>query len=181
MKLTKNEERTLGLILLKPNIKNQEIADKLSLTSQAIGKIKQNLRKKGILKGYEAILDYEKMGIKLFALSLVKIMPKAFRKYEKEEINKMLQPSNVITLFTIPQTNITHIILYAFRDIAEYDNYFRILQSKLAGLIEIKETYVFSNESFIKNSSVDLFFKILSESGKEKEMPAPLKPKIKEK
>ena len=50
MKLTKNEEKTLELILSKPNIKNQEIADNLSLTSQAIGKIRSNLRKKGILK-----------------------------------------------------------------------------------------------------------------------------------
>jgi Lrp/AsnC family transcriptional regulator len=181
MKLTKNEEKTLELMLNKPNIKNQEIADKLGLTSQAIGKIRSNLRKKGVLRGYDAILDYEKMGIRLFALSLVKIMPKAFKKYDKEEINKMIQPPNVIALFTVPQTTITHIIIYAFRGIAEYDNYFRALQEKLAGLMEIKESYVFSNKSFIKNSPKDLFLKILSEMKGEKRMPVPLKPKIKEK
>lgn len=181
MKLTRNQEKTLGLILDKPTIKNKEIADKLSLTSQAIGKIRSNLRKKGVIKGYDVILDYEKMGIRLFALSLVKIMPKAFKKYDKEEINKMIQPPNVIALFIIPQTTITHIILYAFRGITEYDNYFRTLQEKLAGLIEIKESYVFSNESFIKNSPKDLFSKILYEMRGEKVMPTPLKPKIKEK
>ena len=71
MKLTKNEQKTLELILGNAKIKNQEIADQLGLTSQAIGKIRGNLRKKNILKGYEAVLDYENMGIRLFALSLV--------------------------------------------------------------------------------------------------------------
>ena len=106
-------------------------------------------------------------------------MPKAFRKYDKDEINRIIQPPNVIALFTVPQTTITHIILYAFRNIAEYDHYFRTLQEKLAGLMEVKESYVFSNNSYIKNSSRDLFFKILTEMGTEKVMPTPLKPKIK--
>jgi len=53
------------------------------------------------------------------------------------------------------------------------------LQEKLAGLMEVKESYVFSNNSYIKNSSRDLFFKILTEMGTEKVMPTPLKPKIK--
>lgn len=181
MKLTKNEQKTLELILGNAKIKNQEIADQLGLTSQAIGKIRGNLRKKNILKGYEAVLDYENMGIRLFALSLVKIMPKAFRKYNKDEINEILQPPNVIALFTVPQTTITHIILYAFRNIAEYDHYFRTLQEKLAGLMEVKESYVFSNNSYIKNSPRDLFFKILTEMRTEKVMPTPLKPKIREK
>jgi len=181
MKLTKNEQKTMELILNNPKIKNQEISDLLGITSQAIGKIRRNLREKGILKGYEAVLDYEKMGIRLFALSLVKLMPKAFRKYNKDEISKIMQPPNVIALFTVPQTTITHIILYAFRGISEYDNYFRTFQEKLAGLMEIKESYVFSNESFIKNSSKDLFFKMLSEMRKEKVMPTPIKPRIKEK
>jgi len=180
MKLTKNEQKTLELILGNAKIKNREIAERLGLTSQAIGKIRGNLRKKNILKGYEAILDYENMGIRLFALSLVKIMPKAFRKYNKDEINKIIQPPNVIALFTVPQTTITHIILYAFRNIAEYDNYFRTLQERLAGLMEVKESYVFSNNSYIKNSPRELFFKVLSEMGKEKIMPTPLKPKIRE-
>jgi len=181
MKFTKNEQKTLELILDNAKIKNQEIADQLGLTSQAIGKIRGNLRKKNILKGYEAIVDYENMGIRLFALSLVKIMPKAFRKYNKDEINKIIQPPNVIALFTVPQTTITHIILYAFRNIAEYDHYFRTLQEKLAGLMEVKESYVFSNNSFIKNSPRDLFLKILTEMGTEKVMPTPIKPKIREK
>ena len=108
-------------------------------------------------------------------------MPKAFQKYKKEEIDKMIKPPNVIALFTIPHTTVTHILHYAFRGITEYDNYFRTLKEKLAGLMEIKESYVFSNESFIKNSPKDLFSKILYEMRGEKIMPTPLKPKIKEK
>ncbi|MFH2028745.1 MAG: hypothetical protein ABIJ08_06410, partial [Nanoarchaeota archaeon] len=125
---------------------------------------KQNLKAKGIIDKYEIILNYKKININCFVLALVKIMPKAFRRYEKG-IGEILSNSNIISLINVPQTSITHIILFGFKDIDEYDSFFRYLQAKLPGLLEIKESYVFSNESFLKNSSADLFLKAIKEFG----------------
>ena len=180
MKLTKNEKFTLRLIMENPNTTNLEIAKKLEITTQAVGKIKKQLIAKRIIKDQEIILDYEKIGLSLFAIALIKIMPKAFKKFKKKDLNKILQPENVIHSFAMPQTNVTHIMIYAFRNIEEYDNYFRALQTELGDFIEIIETYVFSSNSILKSSPKDLFLKVLEEYGKEKELPEPEIIKIEE-
>ncbi|MBD3164901.1 winged helix-turn-helix transcriptional regulator [Candidatus Woesearchaeota archaeon] len=176
MKLNNNEKKLLGLIVNSPKISNTELSKHLKVTAQGIGKIKKNLINKGMINRYETILDYEKIGIRFFVFALVKIMPKAFRKYT-EDIKKIFADPHIITLINIPQTSITNIILFGFRDVNEYDNYFKFLQSKLPGLIEIKESYVFSNDSFVKNTASGLFIKMIKEFG-QKEVKSPSPPMI---
>lgn len=168
MKLNKNERFTLMLMIKDSTISNADIAKHLKITTQAVGKIRRQLISKEFIKGQELVLDYEKMGLDLFAIALIKIMPKAFKKFKHKELDKLLQPVNVIYSYTIPQTNVTHIIVYVFRNIGEYDSYFKTLQTQLGEFIEIKETYVFSPNSILKSSSKDLFLKILEEYDKEK-------------
>jgi DNA-binding Lrp family transcriptional regulator len=167
MKLTNNEKTVLNELIINPKITNKELAERLRISVQGIGKIKKSLNNKGVINRFETILDYEKLGIKCFALTLVKIMPKAFRKHKKD-IKEIFSHPNIILLINVPQTAITNIILFGFRDVTEYSTFFRLLQSRLPGLIEIKDSYVFSNESFTKNSNADLFMKVIEELGKEK-------------
>ena len=176
MKLTNNEKILLVDMVLNPRVSNKELSEKLKITPQAVGKIKENLRKKEVIKRFDTILDYDKIGIKCFVLTLVKIMPKVFRSYKKE-IKEVFSHPNIITLINIPQTSITNIILFGFRDVTEYDNYFNLLQSRLPGLVEIKESFVFSNESFVKNSASELFIEMVKEFG-EKDIIHPKPPKI---
>lgn len=176
MKLTKNEKTILVSILENSLISNKELSKKLNITTQAVGKIKKNLHSKGILDKYETILDYKSIGIECFALTQVKIMPRAFRSYKKE-IKEIFSHPNIIALINIPQTSITHIILFGFRDVAEYDMFFKLLQSRLPGLVEIKESHVFSYDSFIKMSASDLFIKTVKEFG-EKNIIHPRPPMI---
>ncbi len=173
MKLNNNEKNVLELMVNSPKISNSELSSRLNITTQAVGKLRKNLSSKGMIKRYETILDYDKIGIKFFVFALVKIMPKAFRKYT-EEIKKIFSDPHIIILINVPQTSITNIILFGFRDVNEYDSYFNFLQSKLPGLIEIKESYVFSDESFVKNSADDLFIKMIREFGQSQvKSPAP--------
>ncbi|MBW2982148.1 Lrp/AsnC family transcriptional regulator [Candidatus Woesearchaeota archaeon] len=166
MKLTNNEKIILNELITNPKTTNKELAEKLKISVQGVGKIRKSINNKGLINKFETVLDYEKLGIKCFALTLVKIMPKAFRKHKKE-INEIFSHPNVILLISVPQTYITHIVLFGFRDVSEYSNFFRLLQSRLPGLIEIKESYVFSNDSFIKNSSAELFIKVIEELGQK--------------
>lgn len=173
MKLTHNEKKILERMIENPRVRNKELALDLNISTQAVGKIRKSLDSKGVINRFETILNYEKININCFALTLVKIMPKAFRKY-KEDIENILSHKNIISLINVPQTSITNIILFGFRDISEYDTFFRLLQSRLPGLIEIKESYVFSHDSFIKNSAAELFIETIKEFGiKEKTHPAP--------
>ena len=100
MKVTMHEKELLNEIIMKPKITNKELSGKLGITVQGIGKIRKSLANKGVINRYETILDYDKMGIKCFALTLVKIMPKAFRKYKKN-IDDFFSHPNIILLINV--------------------------------------------------------------------------------
>jgi DNA-binding Lrp family transcriptional regulator len=166
MKLTANEKKILVMLIENPALTNSKIAKQMGLSSQAIGKIRQGLFNKKIIKNTAINLDYSTLGISCFCLALVKIMPKTFRKHKKELDNILANP-NILMLINVPQTAITNIMLFGFKDIFEYNEFFTYMKSMLPGLIEIKESYVFSSESLIRNSSSSLFKKIIKEMGHE--------------
>ena len=162
MKLNKNEKFVLMLMIKNPLITNKEIAKKLKITSQGAGKIRKQLYKKGIIKNHELGLDYEKLGVNILAIAMIKILPSVFKKFKKNELDEVLRHMNVIRSYAIPETDITHMILYAFRNIKEYDIYFRNILEKFGDYVEIKHTFVISSGSKIKSSSKDIFLDVLN-------------------
>lgn len=161
MKLTKNEKAALILMVKNPLITNRDIAKKLKITSQGVGKIRKQLYEKGIIKNHELGLDYEKLGVNILAIAMIKILPSVFKRFKKNELDKVLKHMNVIRSYAIPETDITHMILYAFRNIKEYDLYFRDILEKFGDYVEIKHTFVISSGSKIKSSSKDIFMDVL--------------------
>ncbi|MBS1257673.1 MAG: hypothetical protein MAG551_00718 [Candidatus Scalindua arabica] len=161
MKLNKNEKFVLMLMVKDPLITNKDIAKKLKITSQGVGKIRKQLYKKGIIKNHELGLVYEKLGVNILAIAMIKILPSVFKKFKKNELDKVLKHMNVIRSYAIPETDITNIIIYAFRNIKEYDSYFRNILKDFGDYVEIKHTFVFSSGSKIKSSSKDIFLDVL--------------------
>ena len=161
MKLTKNEKSALTLMVKDPLITNMDIAKKLKMTSQGVGKIRKQLYKKGIIKSHELRLDYEKLGVNILAIAMIKILPSVFKRFKKNELDKVLNQMNVIRSYAIPETDVTHIILYAFRNIKEYDSYFRNILDEFGDYVEIKHTFVLSSGSIIKSSSKLMILDVL--------------------
>lgn len=161
MKLTKNEKFVLRLLVVNPSITNNDIAKKIKITSQGVGKIRKQLNEKGIIKSQELSLDYEKLDVNIHAIALIKILPSVFKKFKNNKLDKVLKPINAIRSYAIPETDITHIIIYAFRNIKEYDTYFRSILKEFGDHVEIKHTFVLSSGSIIKSSSKDMFLDVL--------------------
>ena len=101
--------------------------------------------------------------VSVFVIALIKIVPATSDELQKSELDKVLLSSNAIETFTVPGTDVTHIIVYAFRDVEEYDNYFKNIRLSLGNYVEIRDTYVLSTHSMMKSSSKEVFKKILSE------------------
>ena len=61
--LTRNDQEVLKTIIQSAKLPDTEIAKKMGLSPQAVFKIRHKLEDKGIIKGYQPILDLKKLGI----------------------------------------------------------------------------------------------------------------------
>ncbi|ODS42153.1 MAG: hypothetical protein MSIBF_02105 [Candidatus Altiarchaeales archaeon IMC4] len=156
-----------------------ELADKLNITSQAVGKIRKKLEKEGVIQGYSTIIDYEKIGIKVFAVALFKFIPDVWKTMKDKDIDERIQGSNIINFYRVPEGDVTHIVTYGFRSLDELDHYFHVLQTERGHISEIRKLYIFSAKSLKKESANDLCIKVLKEWGYE-QLPRPAKGALRE-
>lgn len=165
MRLNKNEKKVLKMLLNNARVSDSSIAEKLKISSQAVGKIRRKLEK-SVIESYTLTLNYSKLGIKTFAIALSKLTPEGLDKGELEVEKKLLDNPNIIQIYRLPHGSLTHAILYGFRDVDELDDFFHCQQAKkdIHVFIENKELFTFSHNSLVKNNPVQLFNSIIDNS-----------------
>ncbi|MFH1125499.1 MAG: Lrp/AsnC family transcriptional regulator [Candidatus Altiarchaeota archaeon] len=178
MQLTRNDKRVLKFLIESGRASDADISRKLSITSQAVGKIRKKLENEGFIKGYTTEVDYEKLGIKVFAVVLFKYMPEVWKTIKSDEdIRERIKGPHIMEFYRVPEGDVTHIVVYGFRSMDELDNYFHVLQTERGHISEIRKMYVFSSRSVIKQSPKELLTKVIDELGRET-LARPLKPKV---
>jgi len=171
MKFTRNERKVIEYLVENAKITDSEIAEKLHITPQAVGKIRKKLEDNGIIKGYHAEIDLEKIGINVIAIGMFKFNIDAIAKSEPNDIEeaiesdiaKRIQNPLIINFYRLPEGDITHIVVYGFKNINELDSYFHTLQAKRGYISELKNLYILSVKSMKKSSLNDLIIKLLKE------------------
>ena len=162
-------------IIKNPKISNIAIAKKLGLSSAGIGKIREKLEKKGIIKGYDVKLDHTAINLNTLAILHIKITTDGWKYSGGMGIQDIIASNpNVVSIYRVPGRRLTHILLCAFRNIKEVDMFLHAIQSQLSDYIEVVESFVFSSDSIIKDSFRDLMIKIINEGEDNKRMPEPI-------
>jgi DNA-binding Lrp family transcriptional regulator len=171
MEISKNEKKCLKLLLENARISDSDIAKKLRISSQAVGKIRKKLEKT-IINSYTLNLNLNKLNIKLFVIAHAKLTEEGFDKGELEIEQKLLNEPNIISIYRLPSGCSTHIILYGFKDMNDMDKFFhsQIKREAIHKYIENKEIFTFSNHSIIKNNPTQLFHKTIEEEGEQKKI-----------
>ena len=177
MELTRNERRVMEFLIKNGRATDTELSEKLKITSQAVGKIRKKLEAGGIIKGYTTVIDHEKLGIKVFAVALFKFIPAVWKTLKDKDVIERMRGPNIINFYRIPEGDVTHIVVYGFRSLDELDHYFHVLQTERGHISEIRKLYIFSAKSLKKESSNDLYIKVLNEWGYE-QLPRPVKANI---
>jgi len=169
MRLTKNEKKALGLLLDNAKITDSFIANKLKISSQAVGKIRKKLDST-VIDSYTINLNYSKIGVRAFAVSLSKLTPDGLDKGELQIEKMLLGVPNIIQAQRLPNSSHTHIILYGFRDLENLDQFFHSRKNaqNLFKYLESKEVFTFSHNSLIKNDPSALFREVVEEMGSPK-------------
>lgn len=169
MKFTRNEREVLKCLVENAKTTDSEIAERLHITPQAVGKIRKKLETIGVIKGYHADVDLERIGIKVIAIGMFKFNIDAFSDSEKikerieADIKKRIQNPLIINFYRLPEGEITHIVVYGFKGVGELDSYFHALQAKRGHISELKDLYILSVKSMKKSSPNDLIIKCLKE------------------
>jgi len=168
MKLTINEKKTLKLLLENSRISDSEIANKLNISSQAVGKIRRKLEA-NIIDSYSVNLNYSKLGIQTFAISIAKITSDGMDKGELGVEQNLMNNPHIINVYRIPKGSSTHVILYGFKDMNELDEFFHSpnMKKEIHSLIETHDLFTFSHNSLIKNNPNQLFHKVIDNLGKK--------------
>ncbi len=165
MKLTKNEKRILKLLLENSRISDKEIAVRLKISSQAVGKIRKKLETT-VIDSYTLKLDCCKLDINLFAMTLSRLTKKGLELGEVE-VEKILQEMpHIIHAYRLTGGTSNYIIMYGFRDMNEMDLFFRSQETKekFHDYIHNQEIFTFPHNSFVKNSPMQLFNKVMDET-----------------
>lgn len=178
VKLSGNEKAVLSHLIRDGRASCTEIAKELGITSQAVGKIKDKLETQGFIKGYSAVVDYEHLGIDVFAIALFRFKSGSWSKLEKADINKRVKGPHLIRVFRLQEGDITHMVVYGFRSIKEMENYFHVLQTEREHISELQKIYVLSPGSVLKDTPNELLLKAIAEQGQEElarpENPEPI-------
>jgi DNA-binding Lrp family transcriptional regulator len=178
LKLSANEKAVINLLLENGRIHCTDMAKRIGVTPQAVGKIQDKLEKSGVIRGYATIVDYEKLGIEVFAVAFFRFKSGSWTRLEDEYIRIRVKGPHMIRFYRFSEGDITHMVVYGFRSLKELDNYFHILQTERGHISELKKLYVLSPDSILKDSPNELIGKVLNEEGSEvlarPEAPKPL-------
>ncbi len=162
-KLSLNERKVLKHLINNSRINRTEIARDVGITSQAVGKIEKKLEKTGVIKGYTAVVDNDKLGIEVFAIALFKFKSGSWTRLEKEDIKSRVNGPHLINVYRFKEGDITHMVVYGFRNLREVDNYFHNLQTERGHISELIKVYTISSDSVLKQSINELLLKVLKE------------------
>lgn len=163
MKLSRNEKKTLRLLLENSRVTDTEIGNQLKITSQAVHKIKEKLSHRQIIKNYTTEINYAYLGVHIFAVAMVKILPAG----RNDDFVEKLLSHNVMGLYNIVNNKSTHILKCGFTSMEELWKFFDKLHTESSEFIVVNKVYTFPYSGFVKNSSKDLFDLLVEQSGEE--------------
>jgi DNA-binding Lrp family transcriptional regulator len=138
--LTKNEKKVLSILINNARVSDSEISNKIGITPQGVRKIRKKLEN-NYINQYRTIVDYDKIGIKVFAIAQIKLLN-----------TELLKSKNIIGAFEINEANLTHILILGFNSLEEVDDYKRFIKKDAL----IQKMNLISNKGMLKNSPVEL-------------------------
>lgn len=167
VKLKENEKRVLSYLIQDGRMQCTDIAKKLDISSQAVGKIKERLEKRGLITGYTAKVDYRKLGIDVFAIAFFRFKPHLQSKMAEEDLRKRIHGPHLLRVYRVNEDEYTHMVIYGFRNIRDLEGYFHTLQKEREHVSDLQKVYVLSGDGLLKDSDEDLLLKVIDELGKD--------------
>ncbi len=165
MWLTKNEKKVLKLLVDNAKLSDTAIANKLNISSQAIGRIRKKLEEE-IIKRYTLDLDYKKLGINLILLGKMHITNEG-GEYIKDVEKELIEVPHNIGIYRLLEGENCYMFLSAYKSI---DHLNELIKSKhktckVSPFIKIDEMNNICYDNVLKNTQGPLFHKFIDDLG----------------
>ncbi len=161
-KLTENDKDVLRHIIEHAKTPDSQIAKDMSISPQAVFKIRSKLEELGIITGYAPIIDFKKIGIQVLALIIIRMKPEVWNNFLDDQVSERITNiPYVISAYRVADARASHIMLIAFRDTTQKEHYLAQLQTQYTNEIEIKEVYTFSVDKIITQNPIGLLNEII--------------------
>ncbi|MFA5723527.1 MAG: Lrp/AsnC family transcriptional regulator [Candidatus Pacearchaeota archaeon] len=165
MWLTKHEKEVLKLLLNNAKLSDTSIAEKLNISSQAVGKIRKRLEE-DLIKSYTLNLDLKKLGVSLVALVRVRFGNLNEKDTKDIEARLMRLPEVNLLIRTMSGEG-EYIVLGKFRDINDLNRF--VEEKRKTNPIQdgfcVKEIIILPIDYVLKHSSEDLYNGIIDVCG----------------
>jgi DNA-binding Lrp family transcriptional regulator len=163
--LTENDKKVLKKIIEYSKIPDSEIATSMEISPQAVFKIRGKLEKLGIIKGYIPIIDFQKIGVNIMTILIIRLTADSWNKHSDTAISERITHNpHVIEAYRVADANASHILLLGFRDSEHKEKYIRHIQTKYSKEIEIKDVYTFPVNSRIVHNPIGLLHEIINKT-----------------
>lgn len=165
MWLTKNEKRVLKLLLDNAKLSDTAIANRLQVSSQAVGRIRKHLEDEGVIKGYTLEIDYSKLGLNLAVLGeICLIQGDGPQRRVIEE--KLAAYPHCVGLLRNFEEKPSHVVFSIFKDITQLNETFKVLEeSKFGKHIKTTQILQVPVANILKLSHKDIIRKAVDEIG----------------
>ena len=139
----------LKLLQVDGRLSNAKASEKLLLSEAPCWRRRKRLEEHGIIRGYQASLDREKLGF-----GVVAIMHISFGNHTDEEArikfeDRVRQTPEILSCYHVSGES-DYILQVVSRDLASYEMFIRTVMHKLPGVTSIKSNLCLSE---IKNSN----------------------------
>ncbi len=136
----------LSLLQEDGRITNADLSKKVGLSPPSVLQRVRILEKAGLIRGYHAILDAERLGLRITALAMITLslhQEQAIERFRRSvnEIPEILECYNVSGEFDF-------LLKIVVKDIRAYEQLIREKLSKIKGIQQIKTSFVLSNTKY---------------------------------
>lgn len=157
VRLTGNERKILKKIVELGKVSDTELSKDMPISQQAVNQIRNSLEEKGIIQGYIPMLDFKKLGISLFYIMGIQVLPQMWKRLSEAEINRrLLDLPFMYQAMRIPSSDLSYILIFGFRDIQEQERFATNFEKELCDDIEVLWAYTSSVENMLMQNSLNL-------------------------
>ncbi len=150
--LTQREKQVLVELIKNCKTSDQEIARKLKTSRPTVLKIRNRLEKKGFIRGYTSLIDFEKLGLNIQAVILYRWKDYSKAKELKSTI-KFIRSLPEVILFVKGEGagSKTDLIISVHNDLKDYEEFIRKLKYQWKNNVENVEVFLSSFDGIFKN------------------------------